>query len=111
MVQALSTTMTAIVISAPGGPEALVPETRPLPVAARRELLVRVAAAGVNRPDVLQRQGQYAPPPGTSDIPGLEISGEVVGIGDQVERHRVGDRICALVPGGGYAEFCTVHEL
>jgi NADPH2:quinone reductase len=111
MVQALSSTMTAIVISAPGGPEALVPETRPLPVAARRELLVRVAAAGVNRPDVLQRQGQYAPPPGTSDIPGLEISGEVVGIGDQVEHHRVGDRICALVPGGGYAEFCTVHEL
>jgi len=111
MTEPLPAKMTAIAISAPGGPEVLVPQTRPLPVAGPHELLVRVAAAGVNRPDVLQRQGNYFPPPGVSDIPGLEIAGVVVGKGDKVARYHLGDRICALVPGGGYAQFCTVHEL
>jgi NADPH:quinone reductase len=80
-------------------------------VAGPNEVLVRVAAAGVNRPDVHQRQGNYAPPPGVTDIPGLEIAGVIVGKGDHVARYKLGDRICGLVPGGGYAQFCTVHEL
>jgi len=99
--------MTAIEILRPGGPEVLVPARRPLPTPAAGEVLVKVAAAGVNRPDVLQRKGGYAPPPGASDIPGLEIAGEVVALGAGVTDWRVGDQVMALVAGGGYAEFCT----
>ena len=110
MATILPETMLAIGIEEPGGPEVLVPQTRPMPVPQRHEILVKVAAAGVNRPDVLQRKGGYPPPKGASDIPGLEISGEVVGLGEGVARYRLGDQICALVPGGGYAEYCTVHE-
>ncbi|HWT31974.1 MAG TPA: NAD(P)H-quinone oxidoreductase [Propylenella sp.] len=104
------TTMTAIAISEPGGPEVLVAEDRPVPVPGPDEILVAVAAAGVNRPDVMQRKGQYAPPPGASDIPGLEISGFVARVGKDVTRWKEGDAVVALIPGGGYAEFCTVHE-
>jgi len=103
-------TMLAIGIREPGGPDVLVPETRPMPVPGRGEILVKVAAAGVNRPDVLQRKGGYPPPQGASDIPGLEIAGEIVGLGGGVERYHLGENICALVPGGGYAEYCTVNE-
>ena len=110
MATILPETMLAIGIEEPGGPEVLVPQTRPMPVPQRHEILVKVAAAGVNRPDVLQRKGGYPPPKGASDIPGLEISGEVVGLSEGVARYRLGDQICALVPGGGYAEYCTVHE-
>ncbi|OFS98344.1 zinc-binding dehydrogenase [Serratia sp. HMSC15F11] len=103
-------TMKAIEISQPGAPEVLVVTERPMPVPQAGELLVKIAAAGVNRPDVLQRQGNYAPPPGASDIPGLEIAGEVVAIGEGVTHFALGDRVCALIAGGGYAEYCTVHE-
>ena len=103
-------TMTAIVAHAPGGPEMLVPESRPLPVPEERQILVRVRAAGVNRPDVMQRKGQYPPPPGAPDIIGLEIAGEVAAQGPNASLFQVGDRVTALVPGGGYAEYCTVHE-
>lgn len=106
----LPSTMTAIGMDAPGGPEVLRPETRPLPRPGAGELLVRLAFAGVNRPDVLQRQGGYAPPPGASDIPGLEIAGTVVAAGPGTTRFRIGDQVCGLVAGGGYAQFCTVHE-
>src|SRR5262245_52147020 len=106
----LPATMTAIAISAPGGPEVLVPEQRPVPVPGAGEVLVKVAAAGVNRPDVMQRQGLYPPPPGASDIPGLEIAGTVVALGPSASRWRIGDRVMALVSGGGYAEYCTAHE-
>jgi NADPH2:quinone reductase len=102
--------MTAIAIRAPGGPEMLVPEERPVPAPGTGEILVKVAAAGVNRPDVMQRMGLYPPPKGASDIPGLEIAGEVVAIGDGVSRWKAGDRVTALVAGGGYAEYCPVHE-
>ena len=103
-------TMICIGLPTPGGPEALIPEMRPMPQPAEDEVLVKVAAAGVNRPDVLQRQGGYPPPPGASDIPGLEIAGTIVALGLGVKRYKIGDAICALVPGGGYAEYCTVHE-
>jgi NADPH2:quinone reductase len=103
-------TMTAIGITAPGGPEALKPETRPVPKPGNGEVLVKLKAAGVNRPDVMQRMGLYPPPPGAPDVPGLEIAGEVVALGQGVSRYKVGDRVCALVPGGGYAEYCAVHE-
>ncbi|MFG1300851.1 NAD(P)H-quinone oxidoreductase [Xanthobacter sp. V3C-3] len=106
----LPETMTAITISAPGGPEVLVPGVRPVPRPVPGELLVKVAAAGINRPDVMQRKGLYPPPPGASDIPGLEISGTVVAVGEGVTRFKTGDRVCALVTGGGYAEYCTTHE-
>jgi NADPH2:quinone reductase len=102
--------MTAIGIKAPGAPEMLVPEERPVPAPGPGEVLVKVAAAGVNRPDVMQRQGRYPPPPGATDIPGLEIAGEVVALGPSVKRWKVGDKIFALVVGGGYAEFCVAHE-
>ncbi len=102
--------MTAIAIRAFGGPEMLVPETRPVPSPDSEEILVRVHAAGINRPDIVQRLGKYPPPPGTTDIPGLELAGEVAAIGAKVTRHHIGDRVVALVPGGGYAEFCKVHE-
>ncbi len=107
---ALPDTMTAIEIRQPGAPEVLVPVCVPLPHPGRGELLVRVAAAGVNRPDVMQRQGSYPPPPGASPLPGLEFAGEVVGLGEGVERYRLGDQVCALVAGGGYAEYAVVHE-
>jgi len=103
-------TMTAIGIAAPGGPEALRPETRPVPKPGPGQILVAVAAAGVNRPDVLQRQGGYTPPPGASDIPGLEFAGKVVVRGEGAERFVIGQEVCALVPGGGYAEYAVVHE-
>jgi len=106
----LPATMTAIAIRAPGGPEMLVPEQRPVPAPGAGEILVKVAAAGVNRPDVMQRQGLYPPPPGASDIPGLEIAGTVVALGPQATRWTIGDRVMALVTGGGYAEYCTAHE-
>ena len=102
--------MTAVTISAPGGPEVLVPARIPLPEIGPEEILVSVAAAGVNRPDILQRTGSYAPPAGASDVPGLEISGAVVSAGQMVRRYKIGDEVCALVPGGGYAEYCKVHE-
>jgi putative PIG3 family NAD(P)H quinone oxidoreductase len=107
MSQALPTEMTAIEIRAYGAPEVLQPTRRPLPVVGPGEVLIRVAAAGVNRPDVLQRQGNYAPPPGASDLPGLEVAGEVVALGEGVESWQPGDRVCALVTGGGYAEYCA----
>jgi NADPH2:quinone reductase len=104
------THMTAIVIGSPGGPEVLGPPERPVPVPGAREMLVKVAAAGVNRPDVMQRRGLYPPPPGATDIPGLEIAGEVVALGPGVERWKAGDKVMGLVVGGGYAQFCPVHE-
>lgn len=100
--------MTAIEISAPGPADVLRPVQRPVPRPAPLEVLVRVEAAGVNRPDILQRLGRYPPPPGASDIPGLEIAGTIVYVGDQVARWRSGDQVCALVAGGGYAEYCVV---
>lgn len=106
----LPTEMTAIEITEFGGPEVLVPGTRPVPEPGHDEILIKVAAAGVNRPDVLQRLGGYAPPPGASDIPGLEISGTVAALGAGVTRYQVGDQLCALVAGGGYAEYCVAPE-
>lgn len=102
--------MTAIAIKTPGGPEVLTPEERALPVPGPTEVLVKVKAAGVNRPDVMQRKGQYPPPPGAPDIPGLEIAGDVVTTGDKVTRWKAGDKICALISGGGYAEYCVTDE-
>lgn len=99
--------MLAIEISTPGEPDVLVPAERPMPVAGANELLIHVAAAGVNRPDVMQRRGKYPPPPGASDIPGLEVAGTVAALGDGVRDFRVGDTVCALVSGGGYAEYCV----
>jgi NADPH2:quinone reductase len=104
------TQMTAIVIRAPGGPEMLVPQERPVPPLGNHEVLVKVAAAGVNRPDVIQRKGLYPPPAGATDIPGLEVAGEVVGLGAAVTRWKPGDHVMGLVVGGGYAQFCPVHE-
>jgi putative PIG3 family NAD(P)H quinone oxidoreductase len=101
--------MTAIAISEPGGPMVLKPEKREVPKPGEGEILIRVKAAGVNRPDVAQRQGAYPPPPGASDLPGLEAAGEVAAVGDGVSRWRVGDRVTALTPGGAYAEYCVVH--
>src|SRR6478672_10527014 len=103
--------MTAIAISAPGGPEVLVPEERPVPQPGAGEVLVKVAAAGVNRPDVMQRMGLYPPPKGASDIPGLELAGEVVALGSGVTRWKVGDQVTALVAGGGYAQYCLVPDV
>ena len=100
-------TMRAVEITEPGKPEVLKLGTRPMPQPKAGEVLVRVAAAGVNRPDVLQRQGLYPVPPGASDIPGLEIAGTVVALGAGVSGWKVGDALCALVQGGGYAEYCT----
>jgi putative PIG3 family NAD(P)H quinone oxidoreductase len=99
--------MRAIEITRPGGPEVLVETDRPRPSPAAGEVLVKVAAAGVNRPDVMQRMGHYPPPPGVTDIPGLEIAGVVEQIGPDVSEWRAGDRVCALVAGGGYAEYCV----
>jgi NADPH:quinone reductase len=102
--------MTVIGIKAPGGPEMLVPEQRAVPIPGTGEILVKVAAAGVNRPDVMQRLGLYPPPAGAPDIPGLEIAGEIVALGAGVKRWKLGDRVMALVIGGGYADYCLAHE-
>ena len=99
--------MTVIEISEAGTPDVLKPATRPVPDVGAGDVLIKVAAAGVNRPDVLQRQGAYPPPPGASDIPGLEIAGTVVSIADDVTGLNVGDEVMALVTGGGYAEYCV----
>ena len=102
--------MTVIGISKPGGPEVLLPETRAVPVPGPTEILVKVAAAGVNRPDVAQRSGSYPPPPGASDLPGLEIAGEVVAVGSDAKKHKIGDRVMSLVAGGGYAQYCIAQD-
>jgi NADPH2:quinone reductase len=102
--------MRAILIVRPGGPEVLQLYEAPRPPLRAGEILVKVEAAGVNRPDVFQRQGAYPPPPGAPDIPGLEIAGEVVAHGPGAARHELGARVAALVAGGGYAEYCAVHE-
>ncbi len=102
--------MTVIGISKPGGPEVLLPETRAVPVPGPGEILVKVHAAGVNRPDVSQRSGSYPPPPGASDLPGLEISGEVVALGPDVRKHKIGDKVMSLVAGGGYAQYCIAQD-
>ena len=107
---ALPDRMTVIAIRAPGGPEMLVPEQRPVPLPSPGEILVKVVAAGVNRPDVMQRIGLYPPPKGATDIPGLEIAGEVVALGPDTKRWKLGDKITALVVGGGYAEYCLAYE-
>lgn len=101
----LPQTMRAVEITEPGGPEVLRVCDRPVPVPGAGQILIKVAYAGVNRPDALQRAGNYAPPPTASDLPGLEVSGEVVATGPDVARWRVGDAVCALTPGGGYAEY------
>jgi putative PIG3 family NAD(P)H quinone oxidoreductase len=106
----LPATMTAIAIRAPGGPEVLVPERRPVPIPGAGEILVKVAAAGVNRPDVMQRRGLYPPPKGAPDIPGLEIAGSVAACGEGATRWKLGDQVAALVIGGGYAEYCVAVE-
>jgi putative PIG3 family NAD(P)H quinone oxidoreductase len=105
------TDMRAIEIKQPGGPEVLVPTRRPVPKPGKNGVLIRVAAAGVNRPDVLQRQGAYAPPPGTTDLPGLEVAGEIVATGPETPRWKAGDKVTALVAGGGYAEYCVAPAL
>ena len=102
--------MTVVGISKPGGPEVLLPETRSVPSPGPGEILVKVAAAGVNRPDVAQRSGAYPPPPGASDLPGLEIAGEVVALGAGVTRHKLGDKVMSLVAGGGYAQYCIAQD-
>lgn len=102
--------MTCIAIAQPGGPEVLVPVERPVPRPGETEILVAVEAAGVNRPDVAQRQGHYPPPPGASDLPGLEIAGRVVARGARARRFEEGQRVCGLVAGGGYAQYCAVDE-
>jgi len=108
--QNVPTQMTVIGISKPGGPEVLVPETRPVPLPAPDQILVKVAAAGVNRPDVAQRSGAYPPPPGASDLPGLEIAGEVVAVGSAAKKHKVGDKVMSLVAGGGYAQYAIAQD-
>src|SRR5450755_128460 len=102
--------MTAVGISKPGGPEVLLPETRPVPKPGPGEILIKVRAAGVNRPDVAQRSGAYPPPPGASDLPGLEVAGEVVALGDGAIRHKLGDKVMSLVAGGGYAQYCIAQD-
>jgi NADPH2:quinone reductase len=102
--------MTAVEITMPGEPDVLKAAQRPTPRFGDDEVLIEVAAAGVNRPDVLQRRGMYEPPPGTTDIPGLEVAGTVVAVGASVTRWKVGDRVCALVAGGGYAEYCPAPQ-
>ncbi len=103
--------MRAIEIAKPGGPEVLTPAERALPQPKPHEILVKVAAAGVNRPDILQRMGLYAVPPDASDLPGLEIAGTVAAIGADVKMWKVGDAVCALTHGGGYAEYCVTPEV
>jgi NADPH2:quinone reductase len=102
--------MTVVGISKPGGPEVLVPETRAVPTPGPGEILIKVAAAGVNRPDVAQRSGSYPPPPGASDLPGLEVAGEVVAVGPGATRHKPGDKVMSLVAGGGYAQYAIAQD-
>jgi NADPH:quinone reductase-like Zn-dependent oxidoreductase len=102
--------MTVIGISKPGGPEVLLPETRAVPKPAPDEILIKVMAAGVNRPDVAQRMGHYPPPPGASDLPGLEVAGEVVAVGSNASKHKLGDKVMSLVAGGGYAQYCIAQD-
>ena len=104
------TEMTAIEITEPGGPEVLRPVRRPVPEPGLGEVLIEVEGAGVNRPDTMQRQGAYPPPPGASDLPGLEVSGHVAATGPGAHRYEAGDAVCALTHGGGYAEFCIAPE-
>jgi NADPH2:quinone reductase len=101
--------MIAVEISRPGGPEVLVPVERPMPVPGPGQVLIKVAAAGINRPDVMQRAGKYPPPPGASDLPGLEVAGEIVAGDAALGGFAIGDQVCALTPGGGYAEYCLTH--
>src|SRR5687768_16757213 len=103
--------MRAVEITTPGGPEVLKLTERPVPSPRSTEILIKVAAAGVNRPDVLQRSGNYPVPPDASDLPGLEVAGEVVALGSAAKTFRVGDKVCALVHGGGYAESCVAPEV
>jgi putative PIG3 family NAD(P)H quinone oxidoreductase len=110
IMEKLPAQMTVIGISKPGGPEVLLPETRSVPVPGPGEILVKVLAAGVNRPDVAQRSGAYPPPPGASDLPGLEIAGEVVALGAGSTRHKLGDKVMSLVAGGGYAQYCIAQD-
>ena len=107
MGEGLPATMLCVEISAPGGPEVLRPARRPTPAPGTGEVLIRVAAAGINGPDIYQRRGLYPPTPGASDIPGLEVAGTIVALGEGVARWREGDTCCALTAGGGYAEYCT----
>jgi NADPH2:quinone reductase len=109
MATTVSETMTAVGFDAPGGPEVLRPETVPVPQPGPGQVLLRVAYAGVNRPDVIQRQGFYPPPPGASPLPGLEVSGQVAAIGEGVVTLLPGQKVCALVAGGGYAEYCLAE--
>src|SRR6201987_3017597 len=102
--------MTVIGISKPGGPEVLLPETRAVPEPGPDEILIKVMAAGVNRPDVAQRMGHYPPPPGASDLPGLEVAGEVVALGANAKNHKLGDKVMSLVAGGGYAQYCIAQD-
>ncbi|MES2814745.1 MAG: NAD(P)H-quinone oxidoreductase [Pseudomonadota bacterium] len=106
----LSHSMLAIEISSPGGPDVLQPTSVPVPVPGHGQIIIRVAYAGVNRPDALQRAGAYAPPPSASPLPGLECSGTVVEVGPGVTRWKIGDQVCALLPGGGYAEYVATPE-
>lgn len=103
----LPATMRCMEVPTPGGPEAFQLGQRPLPAPAAHEVLIEVEAAGVNRPDCFQRAGFYPPPPGASDLPGLEVAGTVVALGDQAQGVKMGDKVCALIPGGGYADYCT----
>lgn len=102
--------MTAIAITQPGGPHVLQMTTLDVPQPKSGEILIKIVAAGINRPDILQRTGAYPPPPGASPLPGLEVSGEVIALGANTFRYRLGEKVCALVAGGGYAQYCTVHE-
>jgi putative PIG3 family NAD(P)H quinone oxidoreductase len=110
IMEKLPAQMTVVAISKPGGPDVLVPEARPLPQPGPDEILIKVAAAGVNRPDVAQRSGHYPPPPGASDLPGLEVAGEVVAVGGNAKRHKLGDKVMSLVAGGGYAQYCIAQD-
>jgi NADPH2:quinone reductase len=110
IMEKLPAQMTVIGISKPGGPDVLVPERRAVPVPGPHEILIKVAAAGVNRPDVAQRSGSYPPPPGASDLPGLEVAGLVAAVGDGVTKHKVGDKVMSLVAGGGYAQYALAPE-
>ncbi len=107
---ALSHSMLAVEISTPGGPDVLKPVSVPVPVPGHGQIVIRIAYAGVNRPDALQRAGAYAPPPSASPLPGLECSGTVVETGPGVSRWKIGDQVCALLPGGGYAEYAVTQE-
>src|SRR5437588_8279986 len=108
---ALPAKMRAVEISQPGGPEVLKLSERPLPQPKAHEILIKVAAAGVNRPDLLQRSGNYPVPPDASDLPGLEVAGEIAAVGSSVKAFKSGDKVCALVHGGGYAEYCVAPEV